>query len=197
MGRRLETRRHILDASAELVAERGVRGVSFREVARRAGVSHQAPYHHFGDHTGILRALAVEGFADLSASMASAAGAHRDPLDRIEAAGHAYVAFAVRRTGHFRVMFDKELVALDDPEHPVDEARRTFGVLAGLCEELAAAGLGGGLPAHLLTMVCWAHVHGLAQLKVEGLMDRKEGASEPGPIVRALRRLLAAPGCGS
>lgn len=191
------TRRRILDASAALVAERGVRGVSFREVARHAGVSHQAPYHHFGDHGGILRALATEGFTALSASMQAATARHDDPLDRIEAAGRAYVAFGAAHPGHFRVMFDKELVALDDPEHPVDEAHKTFEVLSELCRDLAAAGLGRGLPATALTMLCWAQVHGLAQLQVEGLLDHKTAggleAIDPGPIVAALRHLLAAP----
>ena len=70
-----DTRKAILDATLELVAEQGVRAVSFREVARRAGVSHQTPYHHFGDHLGILRAIAAEGFETLNAAMDAAARA--------------------------------------------------------------------------------------------------------------------------
>ncbi len=101
-------RRRILDASVELVAEQGVRAISFREVARRAGVSHQAPYHHFKSDAGILHEIAREGFAALARAVQAAAkktGAH--PLEALEAAGVASVLFASRHLGHFRVMFQQ------------------------------------------------------------------------------------------
>lgn len=88
-----DLRRKSLDASAALVAEHGVRQVSFREVARRAGVSHQAPYHHFGNYQEILRHLVSEGFTSLGEAMRTAAEeAGPDPLDALCAAGVAYVA---------------------------------------------------------------------------------------------------------
>ncbi|MEL6186057.1 MAG: TetR/AcrR family transcriptional regulator, partial [Myxococcota bacterium] len=107
--------RKILDASADLIAERGVRNVSFREVARRAGVSHQMPYHIFKNLQGILTALAREGFSTLAAQMNAAADAESDAGDRLTAAGFAYVDFACSHVGHFRVMFQRALVDVHDP----------------------------------------------------------------------------------
>jgi AcrR family transcriptional regulator len=66
-----DLRRALLDASLALVAEGGIGALSLREVARKAGVSHNAPYHHFKDRGSLLAALAEEGFAELARTCAS------------------------------------------------------------------------------------------------------------------------------
>src|SRR5215207_9150348 len=89
----------LLKATAQLVLESGVSGLSLREVARRAGVSHGAPAHHFGDKAGLLTALATQGFELLGDEM-EATAARRDFLE----AGLAYVRFATGHPAHFQVM---------------------------------------------------------------------------------------------
>lgn len=190
-------RRKVLDASIALVAEQGVRAVSFREVARRAGVSHQTPYHHFGDHRGILRAIAREGFAALSKAMrdASTAAGH-DPVDGLTAAGIAYVTFARDHLGHFRVMFQRALVDVHDPDAPMPEAEATYATVVRLCTEAHEAGHGRGLSVETLTATAWSLVHGLATLMTEGVLARKHDATGPASdllideVVRGLGRLL-------
>lgn len=168
-----DARRAILDASLALIAEQGVRAVSFREVARRAGVSHQTPYHHFGDHHGILRAIAVEGFSGLTAAMREAAEAEEDSMDALHASGVAYVRFARDHVGHFRVMFQGALVDVHDPSAPMPEARDTSDTLGRLAAAAHADGYGGGLDVDELARLCWTTVHGLASLVAERVLAGK------------------------
>lgn len=174
-----QLRRTVLDASIALVAEQGVRAVSFREVARRAGVSHQAPYHHFGNHLGILRAIAQEGFSGLTAAMARAAeAAGGDPVEALSAAGVAYVRFARDHLGHFRVMFQGSLVDVHDARAPLPEAEETYGTLLRLAARAHRAGAGRGLSVDGLAHLAWSTVHGLSVLLVEGVVQRK--SAQPG-----------------
>lgn len=143
--------------------------MSFREVARRAGVSHQTPYHHFGDYRGILVAIAREGFAALADAMESAAAGSPDPLQALADAGVAYVEFAERHVGSFRVMFQQPPDANRRPD--LAEAERTYAVLAMLAGNAVTAGYGRGLEPSVLARLCWATVHGLATLTVEGLLS--------------------------
>jgi AcrR family transcriptional regulator len=99
----------ILAEAATLVAERGADGISLRELARAAGVSHAAPAHHFTDRRGLFTALAAEGWRKLADALA---GARPDFTD----AALAYVRFAIDHPGHYAVMFDRSLVGPEDPE---------------------------------------------------------------------------------
>ena len=171
-----ELKRKILDASSRLVAERGVRGVSFREVARRAGVSHQAPYHEFGNYVGIMKAVAREGFSRLGNAMVVAArDAGPDPLDSLTAAGLAYVSFARSHVGHFRVMFERSLVDIHDATDPMPEAEFSYNTLVRLATEAHDAGYGRGLSGEEIAHTCWSTVHGVAILLVEGILVPKAG----------------------
>jgi AcrR family transcriptional regulator len=178
-----DTKRRILDASILMIAEGGVRAVSFREVARRAGVSHQAPYHHFPNHEAILREIAREGFAALADAMEQAGTAGADPVDGLVGAGRAYLAFALEHVGHYRVMFQRPI----DPE-PLPEAERTLGVLASLTEAVVVDGGGGGASPEVLARLCWSTVHGLASLAIEGALD--VDVDDGAVVVEALGRLL-------
>lgn len=192
-----ELRRKILDASVELVAERGVRGVSFREVARRAGVSHQAPYHHFGNHQGILEAIKREGFEGLAAAMKQAsADAGPDPVQQLEAAGIAYVEYARGHVGHFQVMFSHKVALTDPAAELIAEAADTHGHLQQLCTEVQAAGYGLSLSHEDLVLLSWSTVHGFATLLTEGVLDVKHNAAAQADgltrrLLGALSRLLA------
>src|SRR6478672_7819641 len=98
----------ILAKVATLVAERGADGISLRELAREAGVSHAAPAHHFTDRRGLFTALAAEGFTKLAAALESARPQFLD-------AAMAYVEFALHHPAHFVVMFDASLLDGSDP----------------------------------------------------------------------------------
>jgi AcrR family transcriptional regulator len=99
----------ILAETAGLVAERGADGISLRELARAAGVSHAAPAHHFTDRRGLFTALAAEGWRMLAAALTDARGEFID-------AAMAYVRFALDHPGHYAVMFDRALVNPEDAD---------------------------------------------------------------------------------
>jgi len=187
-----DTRRLILGHAVELVSEKGVRDVSFREVARRAGVSHQAPYHHFGNLTGILRAIAEEGFESLGRKLEHAAR-KSDAREALTACGIAYVSFAVDNVGHFRVMFQRGLVDLNDEENPLEKSTDCFGVLLGVTERVWNEGHARSMDSEGLAHVCWSTVHGLATLLTEGVIQcktKRESRAEIKLVVEGLTSLL-------
>jgi AcrR family transcriptional regulator len=104
-------------AAADLLAEKGPAGFSLREVARRAGVSHAAPAHHFGSVEGLLTAVAVEAFEELRAAFVAAAAASTDPLDRLARQGQAYVTVAATHPGHCAIVFRSDIVDDDNPHY--------------------------------------------------------------------------------
>ncbi len=164
-----DPRRLLLDASLALIAEGGVGSLSLREVARRAGVTHGAPYHHFTDRGAILAAIAQEGFGLLEATMRAAiAAASHDEIARFEACGRGYVAFAAEHTAHFRVMFRPELT--DAASHPeVDRAASgAFHVLVERVAACQAAGIARDLDPLPLVLTGWSTAHGLAALCIDG-----------------------------
>lgn len=179
-------RRQILDGALDLIIDTGVASLSFREVARRAGVSHQAPYHHFKDKKGVLSAIAEEGFQALHEAMRVAkAEASDDPRDRMRAIGRAYVNLALDRPGHYRVMFRPDLIDMN-PEQPVQAVSEgAFGELTSTVAEMQAAGYGAQIPHHVLVVACWSVVHGVVGLLLDSVLTRKV------PVAEAERRQLA------
>ena len=179
-------------AAAEVLAERGVAGFSLREVARRAGVSHAAPAHHFGDATGLLTAVAVEGFRYLTEATRAAAASSDDPLDSLVAVGRAYVSVALDHPGHVAVAFRWDIVDVEDPEYQ-DWGNQAFSVLEGAIERLAAE-RNPDLDVGLASALCWAMVEGLlvVHAPLSAMTDRKGGGPVP-PIpdlAEALTRLI-------
>jgi AcrR family transcriptional regulator len=101
-----DLRRAFLDEAATLVEEKGRHALTLREVARRVGVSHAASTNHFADKAALLAELAADGFEELAAELGEKRG--RTPEANLREMGRAYVRFALRRPGHFRVMFGQE-----------------------------------------------------------------------------------------
>ena len=160
----------LLAAVAEIVEEKGAANVSLREAARRAGVSHSAPAHHFGDKEGMLAAFAERGFEILGDEMATAVqDAGGSALDHLAGVGAAYVRFAVDRTPYFDVMFRS---GIDTPshEHLYARAASTLAVLIGAVDDLISEGGYTEVDPRHLTVYFWSLAHGLASLAVDKSM---------------------------
>jgi AcrR family transcriptional regulator len=107
----------LLAAAETEIAEKGVEDFSLRRVAKRTGVSHSAPKHHFGDARGLLTALAAKGFQRLiSAQNERKAIAGPKAVDQLLAAGLGYIDFALQNPALFRLMFASDRPNKDDPE---------------------------------------------------------------------------------
>jgi AcrR family transcriptional regulator len=160
----------LLNAVEEIVRERGIGAVTLREAARRAGVSHAAPAHHFGDKAGLLTAFAAQGCALLRARLIEARDSPGDERSPLFAIGLAYVRFAIERPEHFAVMFRSEYVHGDDAE---DRAAReaAFGVLLDSVRAIRPD-LAPDDPSILHAATgAWATVHGIATLWLDGNLD--------------------------
>ncbi|TAK45718.1 MAG: TetR/AcrR family transcriptional regulator [Betaproteobacteria bacterium] len=152
----------LLRAAGQLLEKQGLAALSLRETARRAGVSHNAPYRHFPDRGSLLAALATAGFAALGTAMQEAA-AHGG----LRAMGEAYVRFALERPQRFRLMFGG---ALPIAKHAAlrESATRVFeGLAQALAPQLA------GPAGRDASIAAWALVHGLSQL----LLDERIASS--------------------
>lgn len=163
-----DLRRALLKAARCLVERDGPGGTSLRAIAREAGVSAAAPYHHFADRDAILAAVAEEGFGELAEAMAQRARRVQTgrALQRLQAAGVAYVGFAVKNPEVFRVMFGGLLG--DRSAYPAlqQRAAETFEVLAQLLGEAGKPSAGRALPR--ASLAAWSTVHGLANLLIDG-----------------------------
>jgi AcrR family transcriptional regulator len=156
-----DLRRALIAIGVELLAEEGADALSLRHIAKRAGVSHNAPYQHFADKEALLAAIAEEGFRILGERIeASQPGEGAgDPQAALTAAGQAYVRFALEHRGHFQIMFG----ALGQSAYPAlaRDARATFDQLAGI---VAAAG-STVQPAEAALAV-WTMLHGLSSVLI-------------------------------
>ena len=172
-----------------MIERHGLAALSLRAAARRAGVSHNAPYRHFADREALLAALAAEGFAQLGRALETGAGS--GPRAR----GEAYVRFALERPQRFRLMFGGAL-SLD--AHPAvrQAAAQTYAELMRAFEPLA-----GAEAAPIAAAAAWSLVHGLAQLLLDGHFAQarrrdQDVAAFVGAVLGAVRFARAAPSAG-
>jgi AcrR family transcriptional regulator len=160
----------LLAAAVDELAEHGHAGISLRAVARRAGLSHAAPKHHFDDRAGLLTAVATQGFLDLAVALGTV---HEDePEARLTALGAAYIDFGLAHPALFDLMFRP--VELDPDDAALVQAQHAaIGVLAAAAERM---GTPGTVPPATLTVMAWALVHGLVVLARDGsLRDPRSG----------------------
>jgi AcrR family transcriptional regulator len=167
---RVNLKQSLLDAAVALIGEAGPQAFTLREVARRAGVSHNAPYRHFRDKGDLLAAVASQGFDALNQSMKKAMSKGRTAAERLRLAGRGYVQFALQSPQHILVMFETPFSA-DQPT--------AQGAFQTLLDAIAAVQSEGELPEgdpHTFALVAWSGVHGLAKLAISGRIpfDAKE-----------------------
>jgi len=157
----------LLAASLELMQKAGPGAFTLREVARRAGVSHNAPYRHFRDKEELLAALAAEGFDRLTAAMTKAAQSATGAVERMRRGGRGYVEFALRYPQHFTVMFEIPL-QMDSYPQTQAAAGRAFATLVHYVEACQAEGILPPGDAKPFALLAWSMVHGVAKLAING-----------------------------
>ena len=175
-----DLRATLLRSAAQQIAAEGVEAVSLRALAQRAGVSHAAPAHHFGNRQGLLTDLAIEGFDLLAAELHSAAADFRE-------VAVAYLRFVRRYPGHFGIMFRCDLLRADDAA--LDAARgRARAELDSGVEQLC-------IPVHdrpAVGLAAWSLVHGLSGLWREGALAGSDAdSSDPEEMARRIFAVIA------
>lgn len=168
-----DLRATLLQAAAEQIAAEGVDAVSLRALAHRAGVSHAAPAHHFGNRQGLLTELAIAGFELLADALHGAADDFREMA-------LAYLRFARTHPGHFDVMFRYALLPTDDPRLAAARDRSSGELSAGVAKL--------GVPEEnrpSTELAAWSLVHGFAVLWRAGALD-DSAADDPESLARQM-----------
>ena len=181
----------LLKAVESAVAECGVSGVSLRDVARRAGVSHSAPAHHFGSKSGLLTAFATAGYELLASTVLNevALSWPGDGASELAAIGRGYVRFAIAHPSHFVVMFRLDVLNAEDPQF-VAASEAAYALLTATVERCEAAGRLHGRPAEVVAVSAWSLVHGLAALWLSGRLSERIAEQDPHRLAAAVAELF-------
>lgn len=181
----------LLAAVAEQIQEGGVSEVGLRETARRAGVSHAAPAHHFGDLQGLLTAFAIQGHRMLARELVDRLNeiGEADTRTYLVTVGVTYVTFAVEHPSHFAVMFRPDVI---DPDDPALQAagQPNFDVLLAAVTAHQADGWRPDRDPLELAVMTWSSIHGLTQLWLGGLVDERLRQGGIATFARSLLDLI-------
>jgi len=195
-----DLRRAIVNAALDILRQTQSLEFSLRELARRAGVSHNAPYKHFADKRELLAAVSAAGFEMLAKRMASEIAGFDSPREQLFGMLRAYIAHGVENPALYSLMFGGYLSGPDHerPHIELAEADKTKALLAGV---IIAGGLGRAIPhtprnerkiAGAL-LACWSLVHGLTLLLADGLVGPKKKSGALGDsLVQGLLAGLSA-----
>ena len=157
----------LVDAALALIAERGLGGITFAEVARAVGVSAAAPYRHFRDLGELVAEVTRRGFARLADELEAAwAGGRPDAFTAIENCGHAYIRFARREPATYATLFNPS-AATAQKGVPGDPSGRVFDILRRAAQAACDTVPGPRRPpATMVALHVWALSHGTAALFV-------------------------------
>jgi AcrR family transcriptional regulator len=195
-----DLRRAIVTAALDILRETQSLEFSLRELARRAGVSHNAPYKHFADKRELLAAVSAAGFEMLTKRMAREIAGFRNPREQLFAMLRAYIDHGVENPALYSLMFGGYLGGPDRsrPAIELGEAEKTKALLAGV---IVAGGLGRTIPdgprnerkVAGAILACWSLVHGLTLLLADGLVGPKKKSGALGDrLVQGMLDGLAA-----
>jgi AcrR family transcriptional regulator len=185
-----DTRRLLVAAAAELLDAGGSAAVTLRDVGKRAGVSHNAPYKHFKSKEDLLAAIACRELSRQSKAM-SAIAPRRTPARSLRALMHGYIRWARTYPARFRLTFG---AWTHDSQELGEAAGRSRALLVAIVKAAQAAGeLPRGNPERIASLML-ALAHGAADLALAGhLSATGKGAADPEMLVDDLFKLLRTP----
>ena len=154
----------LISEAVALIAEEGADKLTLRAVARRAGVTHAAPYRHFKDKAALLAAVAQEGFRRMKVQLETCGTAVADPLTRFNMMGGEYVRFAMEHPAHYRVMFGPDIP--DKRAYPELDAaaQAAFDVVAETLAACQEKGLFARGDPTRMALTAWSMAHGLSAI---------------------------------
>ena len=183
-------REKVIKAAVKYVADNGPDGLSFRQIAADAGVSHQAPYHHFGDRSAIFGEIALEGFRKFAVVMGAPARADEDSENCVRLC-ERYVDFAIANKGHFRVMFRADLCQMHESPETQKAADDAFATLLEAVSEMVGDSASID-EIRVQATAMWSLAHGLATLIIDGPLENKIGkVSDRRALVRSVAQRAA------
>jgi AcrR family transcriptional regulator len=162
-----DLRSALLEQAVRILRTEGLEALTLRAVARAAGVSQAAPYRHFADRRALMGAIAADGFRELERAMseAMAQGGGRAGFKGIAI---AYVRFAQANPALYHIMFGPEVANTADLPELAKAGRSSLGFVQAGLEQLQKAGLVRQGDAAVMAVTCWAALHGLVSLILDG-----------------------------
>jgi AcrR family transcriptional regulator len=163
----------LVDACVAVIEAEGIGAVSLRRVAREAGVTSAAPYHHFADRSALLAAIAVHGSQSLEARLREAVAGATDAVRALGLVIETYVEFASVHPGYVHVMLRPELY---EPEKHPDAARAGEGSIMLLTDIVVACQREGSAPPgdpDTLVGLVWALCVGIVTLWLDGPLEQR------------------------
>jgi len=173
----------LLKAAFHLAAR--AENFTLREVARRAGVSHNAPYRHFRSKEDLIAALATDSFRQLLAYLRAAVAEVPSPPDRLQAAARAYLRFALKNPSRFNIMFHSTFDREAYPDY-VAAYTESLSLVSELLEPHKDLNVDTDTAAELV----WASVHGITGLGLAGRLRQGHAANLEHLADEAIRALL-------
>lgn len=159
----------LISAGVEILAREGVGALSLRKVAKKAGVSHSAPYAHFKDKQALIAAISIEGFKKLHVELQSTVEKYKaNPDQLLLETAWVYFEFAMQESDTFKVMFSGILEKEKDYPDLVDVVQQTFQMVVNVVFTCQAEGILRAGDADLTSVVVWSQIHGLISLYLEG-----------------------------
>ena len=164
----------LIKAGGEILSKEGIGGLTLRKVAKRAGVSHSAPYAHFKDRQSLIAAISTEGFRQLYDELDAAVLAHADdPKEQLIESAWAYVQFAMNNTDTFKIMFSGVLEKEKDYSSFVEISGKTFERVVEIVQICQETGVLPAAPSELVAVSVWGQVHGIVSLALEGQITHR------------------------
>jgi len=164
----------LIQAGIEILSDEGVKGLSLRRVAKRAGVSHTAPYAHFADKQALVAAISTEGYKRLFAQFTDIDRSFGgDPLKKLVEVAWSYVQFAVNDPAHFKITFSGVIEKEKDFLAFVEISQQSFTFIIETVTECQIAKLIRPGPSDLIAVHIWGAIHGLATLLIEDQVSSK------------------------
>ncbi len=154
----------LIQAGIEILSKEGMQALSLRNVAKKAGVSHAAPYAHFTDKQALVAAIATEGYKKLYQRLVTAQNSGSDPLARLVAVAQAYLQFAMDEPDHFGITFAGVVEAEQNYPDYVEQSKRCFALVVASVAECQTEGLLVKGETELIAVSLWACIHGFVQL---------------------------------
>lgn len=159
----------LIEAGIDILAEKGVGGLSLREAARKAGVSHAAPYAHFADKQALIAAIATDGHKKIHDKISQVIEQFPgDPLRQLVETAWAYVEFGFEEPDHFKITFSSIVEKERDYSALVEMTGENFEAIQQLVERCQAAGVLRAGEPELVAVGVWGLVHGFVSLVQEG-----------------------------
>jgi AcrR family transcriptional regulator len=152
--------------AVNIIETKGIENLSFREVARRLGVSHQAPYKHFQSRDHILAEIVQRTFQDF-AQYLDERPRTGDPERDLESLGRSYLQYALKNPFQYKLMFETPLPEPDDHPRMMEGAQHAFQQLRQIISGMELT-----TDATHDALFVWSSIHGLASLLEAQAMEK-------------------------